>query len=80
MLARDVIHYRDTFQFVVIRLRIGLEPTYNVVILCGWGDSNSHPLSGTSPSNWRVYHSATAAFAQILDSLLYCAQASLSTF
>lgn len=28
MLARDVIHHKATFQFVVIRLRAGYDPTY----------------------------------------------------
>ena len=34
--------------------------------LCGREDSNLHPITGTSPSNWRVYHSTTSAFVGTL--------------
>ena len=29
---------------------------------CGWRESNSHRLTPTTPSKWRVYHFTTSAF------------------
>lgn len=31
-------------------------------IECGWRESNSHRLTPTTPSKWRVYHFTTSAF------------------
>ena len=33
-----------------------------MVITCGREDSNLHGIAPTTPSKWRVYHSATAAY------------------
>ena len=34
----------------------------SLLLGCGWRESNSHRLTPTTPSKWRVYHFTTSAF------------------
>ncbi len=36
-------------------LKVPMRSSIGFLIWCGWGDSNSHALSGTSTSSLRVY-------------------------
>ena len=48
--------------FNVVRMaRVELAQAY-AHLWCGWRESNSHRLTPTTPSKWRVYHFTTSAF------------------